>query len=217
VVRNGAGISPVDISTAPFPGFPTDLQAQLMACLAVAKGASRVVETVFENRFMHVQELRRMGADIAIDGHTAVVRGVARLSAAPVGRMVLAVMGIRGARAEELSDQVCIGLQLANFAQDVAVDARLMPHEWLRTADGYLKTDALVMYPGPMICVDELATSVVDGRRSLVREQVANGVRHRIADLPGAAGSGRPAPTPRVASARHAGAGRSYAPSRARS
>jgi UDP-N-acetylglucosamine 1-carboxyvinyltransferase len=74
----------VDFITAPFPGFPTDLQAQLMACLAVARGASRVVETVFENRFMHVQELVRMGADIAIDGHTAVVRGVPRLSGAPV-------------------------------------------------------------------------------------------------------------------------------------
>ena len=74
----------VDFITAPFPGFPTDLQAQLMACLSVAKGASRVVETVFENRFMHVQELSRMGADIAIDGHTAVVRGVDHLSAAPV-------------------------------------------------------------------------------------------------------------------------------------
>jgi len=74
----------VDFITAPFPGFPTDLQAQLMASLSVANGASRVVETVFENRFMHVQELSRMGADIAIDGHTAVVRGVARLSGAPV-------------------------------------------------------------------------------------------------------------------------------------
>ena len=74
----------VDFITAPFPGFPTDLQAQLMACLSVGKGASRVVETVFENRFMHVQELSRMGADIAIDGHTAVVRGVSHLSAAPV-------------------------------------------------------------------------------------------------------------------------------------
>ena len=74
----------VDFITAPFPGFPTDLQAQLMACMAVARGASRVVETVFENRFMHVQELVRMGADIAIDGHTAVVRGVSRLSGAPV-------------------------------------------------------------------------------------------------------------------------------------
>src|SRR3954467_741491 len=74
----------VDFITAPFPGFPTDLQAQVMACLCSARGASRVVETVFENRFMHVQELSRMGADIAIDGHTAVVRGVERLQGAPV-------------------------------------------------------------------------------------------------------------------------------------
>jgi UDP-N-acetylglucosamine 1-carboxyvinyltransferase len=75
----------VDFITAPFPGFPTDLQAQLMACLSVARGASRVVETVFENRFMHVQELRRMGAEIIVDGgHTAVVKGVERLSGAGV-------------------------------------------------------------------------------------------------------------------------------------
>jgi UDP-N-acetylglucosamine 1-carboxyvinyltransferase len=77
-------LTAVDFITAPFPGFPTDLQAQLMACLTVAKGASRVVETVFENRFMHVQELVRMGGDVSIDGHTAVVRGVPRLSGAPV-------------------------------------------------------------------------------------------------------------------------------------
>jgi UDP-N-acetylglucosamine 1-carboxyvinyltransferase len=74
----------VDVITAPHPGFPTDLQAQLMACLVVAKGASRVVETVFENRFMHVQELQRLGADISVEGHTAVVRGVPLLQAAPV-------------------------------------------------------------------------------------------------------------------------------------
>jgi UDP-N-acetylglucosamine 1-carboxyvinyltransferase len=83
-IRAPARARAVDFITAPFPGFPTDLQAQLMACLSVARGASRVVETVFENRFMHVQELVRMGADITIDGHTAVVRGVERLSAAPV-------------------------------------------------------------------------------------------------------------------------------------
>jgi len=74
----------VDFVTAPFPGFPTDLQAQLMACMTVAQGAARVVETVFENRFMHVQELTRMGAEIHVDGHTAVVKGVAQLSGAPV-------------------------------------------------------------------------------------------------------------------------------------
>jgi UDP-N-acetylglucosamine 1-carboxyvinyltransferase len=74
----------VDFVTAPFPGFATDLQAQLMACMTVAKGAARVVETVFENRFMHVQELTRMGAEIHVDGHTAVVKGVEGLSGAPV-------------------------------------------------------------------------------------------------------------------------------------
>jgi UDP-N-acetylglucosamine 1-carboxyvinyltransferase len=74
----------VDFVTAPFPGFPTDLQAQLMACMTVARGAARVVETVFENRFMHVQELTRMGAEIHVDGHTAVVKGVEGLSGAPV-------------------------------------------------------------------------------------------------------------------------------------
>ncbi|GAC1337977.1 MAG: UDP-N-acetylglucosamine 1-carboxyvinyltransferase [Myxococcales bacterium] len=74
----------VDLITAPFPGFPTDLQAQLMACLCVANGESRVVETVFENRFMHVQELLRMGADISVDGHTAVIKGAPRLQGAPV-------------------------------------------------------------------------------------------------------------------------------------
>ena len=74
----------VDLITAPHPGFPTDLQAQLMACMAVAKGVSRVVETVFENRFMHVQELQRLGADIAVEGHTAVIRGVPVLQGAPV-------------------------------------------------------------------------------------------------------------------------------------
>ena len=73
-----------DVRTAPFPGFPTDMQAQLMVLLAVADGSSVVTENVFENRFMHVQELRRMGADIAIDGRMAVVKGVAELSGAPV-------------------------------------------------------------------------------------------------------------------------------------
>ena len=74
----------VDIVTAPHPGYPTDLQAQLMACMCVSSGASRVVETIFENRFMHVQELRRLGADISVEGNTALVRGQAELSGAPV-------------------------------------------------------------------------------------------------------------------------------------
>jgi UDP-N-acetylglucosamine 1-carboxyvinyltransferase len=84
VARNGAGIGPVDISTAPFPGFPTDLQAQFMALMTRARGVSRITETIFENRFMHVQELARLGARIKLDGDTAVVEGVDRLLGAPV-------------------------------------------------------------------------------------------------------------------------------------
>jgi UDP-N-acetylglucosamine 1-carboxyvinyltransferase len=77
-------ILPLDISTAPFPGFPTDMQAQFMALLSLAKGISLIRETVFENRFMHVQELMRMGADIDVDGHTAIIKGVDYLDGAPV-------------------------------------------------------------------------------------------------------------------------------------
>lgn len=74
----------VDVATAPYPGFPTDMQAQLMAALALARGSSVITETVFENRFMHVPELRRMGAEIAVAGRAAHVRGVERLAGAPV-------------------------------------------------------------------------------------------------------------------------------------
>jgi UDP-N-acetylglucosamine 1-carboxyvinyltransferase len=74
----------LQVTTAPFPGFPTDMQAQLMATLCVAQGASVVTERVFENRFMHVPELQRMGADITLSGRSAHVRGVARLSGAQV-------------------------------------------------------------------------------------------------------------------------------------
>ena len=84
VARNGAGIRPVTVSTAPFPGFPTDLQAQLMALMASASGASRITETIFENRFMHVQELARFGARIQLDGETATIDGIAKLRGAPV-------------------------------------------------------------------------------------------------------------------------------------
>jgi UDP-N-acetylglucosamine 1-carboxyvinyltransferase len=74
----------VDIVTAPHPGFPTDMQAQFMAMNCIAEGTGIIHETIFENRFMHVQELLRLGADIRVDGHTAVVRGIERLSGAPV-------------------------------------------------------------------------------------------------------------------------------------
>jgi UDP-N-acetylglucosamine 1-carboxyvinyltransferase len=75
-------IHSVDIKTLPYPGFPTDLQAQMMACMTIGSGLSVISETVFENRFMHVSELMRMGADIAIQGGSAVVRGVPALNGA---------------------------------------------------------------------------------------------------------------------------------------
>ncbi len=84
VKRNGSGIAPVDVTTAPFPGFPTDLQAQFMGLMTMAKGKSRITETIFENRFMHVQELARLGAHITLSGQTAIVEGVSRLKGAPV-------------------------------------------------------------------------------------------------------------------------------------
>jgi UDP-N-acetylglucosamine 1-carboxyvinyltransferase len=84
IARNGAGISPVEVVTDPFPGFPTDLQAQLMALMTRAKGTSRITETIFENRFMHVQELVRLGAHIHLSGETATIEGVDKLKGAPV-------------------------------------------------------------------------------------------------------------------------------------
>jgi len=77
-------ISSVDVKTQPYPGFATDMQAQFMVLMSVASGVSVISETIFENRFIHVSELRRMGADIQVSGNTATVRGVARLSGAPV-------------------------------------------------------------------------------------------------------------------------------------
>jgi len=84
VARNGGGIRPVEVTTDPFPGFPTDLQAQLMALVSRASGISKITESIFENRFMHVQELARLGARISLDGDTATIEGVSRLKGAPV-------------------------------------------------------------------------------------------------------------------------------------
>ena len=78
------GFKAVDIKTLPYPGFPTDMQPQLTALLTLAQGTSVVTETVFENRFMHIHELQRMGADIKLEGQSAIIRGVAELSGAPV-------------------------------------------------------------------------------------------------------------------------------------
>jgi UDP-N-acetylglucosamine 1-carboxyvinyltransferase len=83
-VASDGKLKPLTLSTAPYPAFPTDMQAQFMAMLALADGASILTETIFENRYMHVPELARMGADIAVSGRTAVVRGVSKLSGAPV-------------------------------------------------------------------------------------------------------------------------------------
>lgn len=84
VARNGNGLQPVNIETQPFPGFPTDLQAQFMALMTKAQGTCTITETIFENRFMHVQELARLGADISLDGQTAIVTGVDNLYGAQV-------------------------------------------------------------------------------------------------------------------------------------
>jgi UDP-N-acetylglucosamine 1-carboxyvinyltransferase len=83
-VASNGGLRAVDVKTLPYPGFPTDLQAQMMVLMAHAEGRSMVTETIFENRFMHVQELQRMGADIRVEGNAAIVRGPGPLGGAPV-------------------------------------------------------------------------------------------------------------------------------------
>ena len=84
IKRNGSELQPVDITTDPYPGFPTDLQAQFMGLMTMAKGKSHIRETIFENRFMHVQELARLGADIRLHGDMAEVHGVTKLTGADV-------------------------------------------------------------------------------------------------------------------------------------
>ena len=104
VCRASGGLRAVDITTQPYPGFPTDMQAQMMALLSVAEGASVITETIFENRFMHVPELVRMGANIAVQGRSAMVRGVDHLVGAHVMAtdlrasmsLVLAALAARG-------------------------------------------------------------------------------------------------------------------------
>jgi UDP-N-acetylglucosamine 1-carboxyvinyltransferase len=84
IARNGAKLKSTDIMTEPYPGFPTDLQAQFMTMLTLAEGAGMITETIFENRFMHVPELARMGANITVHGNSAIVRGVEKLTGAEV-------------------------------------------------------------------------------------------------------------------------------------
>ncbi len=103
-VKGKSPIRSVSAKTHPYPGFPTDIQAQFMALMTLAQGQSIIVETVFENRFMHVAELKRMGADISLDGHTAVINGVNGLSGAPLmatdlrasASLVLAALAAKG-------------------------------------------------------------------------------------------------------------------------
>jgi len=83
-VKGNSTLKGVDVKTLPYPGFPTDMQAQMMALMCKVKGVSVITETIFENRFMHVSELDRMGADIQVEGHTAIVKGVPFLSGAQV-------------------------------------------------------------------------------------------------------------------------------------
>ncbi len=97
----------VSLTTRPYPGFPTDMQAQFMALMSVSQDTSIIQETIFENRFMHVSELRRMGADIQVSGHQAVVKGVARLNGAPVMATDLrasASLVLAGLRAEGITE-----------------------------------------------------------------------------------------------------------------
>jgi UDP-N-acetylglucosamine 1-carboxyvinyltransferase len=108
-VTGGGTLRPVELRTLPYPGFPTDLQAQMMALLTLAAGTSVITETIFENRFMHALELVRMGADIVMKGATAVVRGVPRLSGAPVmatdlrASMGLILAGLSAENSTEIS------------------------------------------------------------------------------------------------------------------
>jgi UDP-N-acetylglucosamine 1-carboxyvinyltransferase len=104
LVRGGRPLQAINAKTHPYPGFPTDIQAQFMALMTLSLGESIILETVFENRFMHVAELKRMGADITLDGHTAIINGVQGLSGAPLmatdlrasASLVLAALAAKG-------------------------------------------------------------------------------------------------------------------------
>ncbi|WDV46090.1 UDP-N-acetylglucosamine 1-carboxyvinyltransferase [Clostridiaceae bacterium M8S5] len=116
-------IKAVDIKTLPYPGFPTDMQAQFMALMGVANGTSVIVETVFENRFMHVNELRRMGAAIKIDGRSAIIEGTKDLTGAPVkatdlrAGVALILAGLVSSEATEINDIYHIDRGYVNIEQ----------------------------------------------------------------------------------------------------
>jgi UDP-N-acetylglucosamine 1-carboxyvinyltransferase len=103
-------LSPVDIKTMPYPGFPTDMQSQMMTAMCLAQGTSIATETVFENRFMHINELKLMGARIKVDGRSAIIEGIERLSGAKVkatdlrAGAALTIAGLSADGRTEISD-----------------------------------------------------------------------------------------------------------------
>jgi UDP-N-acetylglucosamine 1-carboxyvinyltransferase len=137
-----------DVRTLPYPGFPTDVQPQMMALLAVADGVSMVTETVFENRFMHVDELRRMGANIHVDGRTAIIRGVASLTGSTVKATDLragAAVILAGLRARGMTE--VLGVEHVDRGyHDIAGKLRSLGAEIVRAresaADGFAEAAA---------------------------------------------------------------------------
>jgi UDP-N-acetylglucosamine 1-carboxyvinyltransferase len=125
-VSRSARPQPVDVATLPYPGFPTDMQAQFMTLMAIADGNSVVTENVFENRFMFADELSRMAADIRIDGHHALVKGVGQLSGAPVrspdlrGGAALVLAGLVADGETEVSDVYHIERGYESFVEKLA-------------------------------------------------------------------------------------------------
>jgi UDP-N-acetylglucosamine 1-carboxyvinyltransferase len=106
VRRNGNGIQAVDVETDPFPGFPTDLQAQFMALMTMSSGVSHIRETIFENRYMHVAELARFGADIRVEGQVATVTGTPTLKGAQVMATVSLVIAGLAAQGETMVNRI---------------------------------------------------------------------------------------------------------------
>ena len=122
-VRGTRRLKPVDVTTLPYPGFPTDMQAQIMALMCLANGLSVITETVFENRFMHVSELRRMGADIRVEGGKAIVGGLSNLTGAPVmatdlrASASLVIAGLAGLLALVKLERVHVSSQTLSLAE----------------------------------------------------------------------------------------------------
>ncbi len=120
-VKGGSEINPIDIATLPYPGFPTDLQTQFMALLSIAHGTSIITENIFENRFMFVNELNRMGSDIRTEGRHAIIKGISKLMGAPVtapdlrGGAALAVAGLAAEGVTEVLDIYHIDRGYQNF------------------------------------------------------------------------------------------------------